>query len=354
MKRVSYRSAMVSSLLAALVLVGLLGCGGDTGQVAAPEPGTEDASRATQTKTEPQDVLPEVDQLGLVQVLIYGLAAWEFEPKFQKHPSAVHVHFPEVNSPRHTMDLSWGYQRGWNVLAKDFGGKTITLGSGNALVAFQGAGSLGEYPKTPEESMDVRWMLGADDFEPTGTVKGTDYKYQHLSTTAHINLDGGTLETCGLVHSKDIKEVCRVDLDSSGLKTSASEYMVLRYEVKNMSAILVDVGGTKHPIVPTEGSSVFWGGTTYTQVFDVRLRNASKPSGRVMKTLHANKLQDFYPKAMKSWYVSSSDYTAGKCRSKTTEATPRDLQAPCLLYFKKEYGEPSGTKRPICPFVEHP
>lgn len=303
----------------------------------------------------------------LVQVVIYGLAAFKLKHDGQGKLIELSAHFPRESSAPHYLGLDRGvYDSGvrkWEEVIKDDHGDDIDLAKSTIRIQMNGYNDLLEdlqvpntsfvdYPASTDEAADARWMLRTQEFDSLAT------DFDPKDATVHAEFAKGSLETCALVFPADNSNaVCKAQIN--GKTRSASEIMVIRGLVPlSASKVEVTIDGSSlqtTTVKPMGGPSVpvTWKGNTYTTVINIAIRNIDKVK-RTMVTGHANHLKDFFPGAASSnWDIDIPDckydaqhsvWDCSKCM--------KDLQPDCWTYFLELFkNTPGGYDRPICPFV---
>lgn len=282
-----------------------------------------------------------VDGKALVQILVYGLLA--FEPDHPTTPTVIKALFPP--DPHHEPRIQHGKYKGggdydwaplfmWNDFKQDDEIRIVfdppLLRSLNVPVF---AGAIGTYPASSTEARDARWMLQEKEIDGAGHAADASKAY----ITARI--DHGDFETCGLVYD-DTKswEVCRVEAGDAD--RAMSEYMVLRVEIPSSTKVEVLLGrevSSPKKVVPATGDHV----AGYTAVYDISITNLNwLENTRLATSAHGDILRRVLFPTASAW--SDFSYDPALC-------VP-NRQPPCLDRYKSwKYG--SGYDRPLCPFV---
>ena len=342
----------ITTISGALIVVLFSACG----------PRTTDTETAREHGETAAQLIDE--EQALVQVLIYGLAAFEIERDANEKPTKITALMPRA--ALHTPNLAAGRiingKREW-LSVQDVPDTTITFDLAGLLDNEKGTNTLGEYPTSKQEAADIRWMLRYGKIDDNPGIDPSE-------ATTRIVFEAGTLETCGLVHApREGPSVCKVEVkNDKNYIRSISEYMVLRHPVAFDTSeveVILTAGAQEQriPIAPTCGpcpitESVTWNGTTYKKIFNIALRNPfDQPEERTMDSHHAdNHLKDLFPNAAKSWYMVSPDCNDddGDGVWECPDCNRQDRQPFCWDYFQTFEGSFGGMNRPICPFVEHP
>lgn len=336
----SLRLGTVVLMVLLLVQLGLISCGPGDGSDENAEPATAASATSAQVSTDK----------ALVQVLIYGLAAFKRDYDDAGRLIKISAHLPEVANPKHVFGLYRGTytgQHGWKKVTEDDMNVPLSIEGKEIRVKMMGnlsqmkVATIGAYPEDAAAAADVGWMLRANEIDD---ATGFDEKY----ASTHVIFENGTLETCALVFNpKPWNKTCKVKVkNKKHVERSASEIMVVRGWVPKSSGaatVQIELKGlqTQTVTIPeTGGDSVTWDNVTYSSVIDIAINNIYDTPGRLMMTDHGNYLKKLFPGASRSWNLEASD-----CRP--------DLQPVCwTAYFTKLFaGSPSAIDRPICPLV---
>jgi hypothetical protein len=307
-----------------------------------------------------------VTDKALVQVLIYGLAVFDFDRDRSGDLAQVSVHFPTVSM--HTKQIGQGILSDdgfvWDFIDTDFSNKTLRLNLAGDLEEAVGLGTFDPdgFPRDQAEARDVRWMLEGRDV-------GGDVNFDSSKASSRLLLHSGTLETCALVHDPTGDEVCRVrnENGSERFKRSVSEYMVLRLAVDRRDGVKVlrDPGGelviNEIDIEDCEHDPkecVEWKADLYRFIYDIVVRNVpdNLSGNRVMKSVHGNVLRDFFPvNDFTDWEVISPDCELDPNTLEWECTTCKVLVQPkCWSHFLRYFPQSSGLNASVCPFVGYP
>lgn len=277
----------------------------------------------------------------LVQVIFYGLMAFDYDRDATGKPTNVWALFPFTPSgaDEHHPAYHYGYTTGTGALAWKRSTRTL---KGTIQIAFDPdpgipltvpvrAHAIDPAPDNPDEARDSRWILEAH--EITGKNEKADRKQALLKVVA----SSGEFETCGLVHDGSLSNVCEV---TAGRATrAASEYMVLRWVVPKITKVYVVIDGNKSAALAPTGDDA---GQGYAAVYDIALTNLpDELDHREPETDHLEHLRDeFFSAAPPPW----APFTYSNVCS--------PQQAECIQRYDGWDGSPSGYDRPLCPFIK--
>jgi hypothetical protein len=343
-------------LVVAVILA--LGCGRSEQSSTSEQSGHAESATGARNVAVPKTTTDKA----LVQVVIYGLAAFQLQHDSAGKLTDLSVHLPKVSSPPHDLILQRGVMQGkmqWEDVTEDdnhdsldVGGKSIKVDMMGDLGEVKGA-TIGDYPARSTDAADVGWMLQATEID-------TPTSFNPAGASAHVNFQNGILETCALAFppkrwGNPRNEVCKIRVkNDKNVERSSSEIMVIRGWVPKSAASvkveLDDGAQTQTVTVPaTGGDPVTWQGVTYDTVIDVAIGNRYRNPGRDMSSTHANMLkQALFPGASGSWDMDSRD-----CPPQQNCSCKPDLQPACWTAYIGVLFEntPSGYDRPICPLV---
>lgn len=306
-----------------VVWLGIVGCergGDDTPEEKAVQPA------AAAVTTDPADQ-------ALIQVLFYGLMAFERD----NSTGNLRIWALLPYQAQHKIRLehgeylgrsSWKWVNpGWTL------DDTIQIAfdpdPGLPLSTPAHAAKIDEFPDSPKEARDSRWMLHAKE------IGGEDLTVDRAGASVRMLMVSGEFETCGMVHDED-DNVCRVLVGNA--KRAMSEYMVLRFRVPEATDVMVRVGEDEYR-VPATGDDA---GEGYAAVYDLALTNLTEEDVRVPETPHLDHLRTkLFPGSTPDW--KNVSYKNQPCME--------DVQTACIARYRGWEGSSSGSDRPLCPFV---
>lgn len=321
-------------------------------------------------ETRRQGGKPQIEESALVQVLIYGLAIFDFRTGMAPDMKSARVIFPFA--PGHRVQVARGeeFAEGkydWYTVAGD---EESGIKINNTNISFDDApegklnaiadsGELEGLPKNNEVARDIRWIMPVSALDShRNLIPG--------SVQATLTLDSGTVETCGLVHPPVVFEaVCSIKSDYSDRIRAASEYVVYRFTVPkelHTIGIVFERAGQQQRVAVTAAISnneeLEIGGKIYPKIFEVVVRNMMDSGDRLMETDHAKYFKPLFLDSSGSWNMKAPDCKKVNGRLECDlDKCISGRQPLCLLDFVKRYESwfvPAAGNRPMCPFVEYP
>lgn len=299
----------------------------------------------------------ENDEKALVQILIFGLSTFYFEPSIE-YPERVTAYF--ASAENHHMKIRTG-EKGQNGILKwsqnthDFSGSTVRINSDSELciTKTEAPGSSG-YPSDQKGARDARWILNAHEIDD-------EAEFTPHAAKARLFIDGGALENCAFVSNEYYRGTCKMKSQGkANFNRAISEAMVVRFEVDKPSdrnsqrivliaskedmeaeieAALIDLDNC------ADDDCVKWGDREYRYVYDVVIHNSPEPNcePRTMMSNHGRHLRDMFEGGghLTNWDV------AGVRSANNTYDCCDDFEPLCWKHFKQyEYQDEASSQSP--------